>query len=374
LHRRERFAVAAVFALHGLAAGAWASRIPWVKEMRHLSAAGLGLALSGAAIGGLAAMPLASWLISRLGSRTVTRAAVLVTAASLAPPAFAPGRATIFLALAAFGAAGSVLDVAMNSQGVVVQGHYGRSIMSGFHGVWSLGGLAGAAIGGLAARAGVGAPANLVAVAIAVGVAGSLSGAWLTPSPPSPTGRVFARPDRALFLLGVVTFCGLFAEAAANDWSAVYMRSATHASQAVAATGYTAFALAMAAGRLSGDRLVDRFGPVRLVRAAALTGACGLALGLLAPFTGVVLASFALLGLGIATVVPLTFSAAGRIPAHDPGTAVAAVATVGYGGWMIAPPVVGFVAQGTSLTVALAAVAAMTALIAPAAVGLRGTG
>jgi MFS family permease len=163
----------------------------------------------------------------------------------------------------------------------------------------------------------------------------------------------------------------LAAGAAAADWSAVHLRTAAHAAQDVAAWGYAAFSLAMAGARLAGDRLVERLGSARLVRAAALTGAAGLTLGLLVPVTPVVIVAFAVLGLEMATVVPPTFSAAGSTPGHDPGTAVAAVATVGYGGWMLAPPVIGFVAQGTSLTVALALVAVMTALIAVPADALR---
>jgi fucose permease len=369
--RRSRVAVAAVFALHGVAAGSWAGRIPWVKEARHLSSAGLGLALMGTAIGGLAAAPLAAWLISRIGSRALTRAGVVALAVTTPLAPFAPGVVTIFIALLLSGATAGLLDIAMNAQGVVVQERYGRSIMSALHGLWSIGGLTGSAVAGVVARAGVGAPAHLLVVGVCVGVVGIPAGAWLAPAPPSAAGRVFARPDRALFLLGVITFCGLFAEAAATDWSAVYLRSAAHATPDVAAWGYAAFSLAMATGRLTGDLVVERAGPAVVVRGAALVGAAGLAVALLVPVTPVVVGAFAVLGLGVATVVPLTFSAAGRTSGRDPGTAVAAVATVGYAGWMVAPPVIGLIAQGTSLTVALALVAGMTALIALPAGSLR---
>lgn len=370
--RRARLAVSAVFALHGAATGSWAARIPWVKEARHLSSADLGGALMGAAVGGLAAMPLAAWLLARFGSRRVTRAGVLAAAAALPLPAFGPAPGAIFAGLFLFGATGGLLDVAMNANGVAVQERYGRSIMAGLHGLWSIGGLTGAATAGLVARAGIAAPAHLVVVGVIMAVLGTLSGVWLAPAPPAAAARVFARPDRALLLLGVITFCGLFGESAASDWSAVYLRSAAHATSAVAAWGYAAFSLAMAAGRLAGDRLVGRFGPARITRVAALIGAAGLAAGLATPYIPLIIAGFVLLGLGVATVVPLTFSAAGRAPGHDPGTAVAAVATVGYGGWMIAPPVIGLVAQGTSLTISLAVVAVMTALIAVPAGTLGG--
>ncbi len=363
--------MAVTFGLHGVASGSWAGRIPWVKEVRHLSAAGLGLALMGAAIGGLLSAPLAAVLISRFGSRGTTRIAGLAMAVSVPLVAIAPVLPVIFAALVLFGATGGVLDIAMNANGVVVQERYGRSIMSGLHGMWSIGGLVGSATAGLAAGAGLGAPAHLLIVGVVMFAVSAVSGFWLTPAPRSAAGRVFAKPDRVLLLLGAVIFFGLFAEAAAADWSAVYLRTAAHAPQDVAAWGYAAFSLAMAGGRLAGDRLVERVGSARLVRAAALTGAVGLSVGLLVPVTAVVIVAFAVLGLGMATVVPLTFSAAGSTPGHDPGTSVAAVATVGYGGWMLAPPVIGFVAQGTSLTVALALVAAMTALIAVPAGALR---
>jgi MFS family permease len=369
--RQARVAVAVAFGLHGVAAGTWAGRIPWVKEVRHLSAADLGLALMGAAIGGLLSAPLAAWLISRFGSRAMTRFSGLAIAMSLPLIGFAPSLPTIFAALVLFGATGGVLDVAMNAQGVVVQGSYGRSIMSGLHGIWSVGGLAGSAVAGLAAGADMGAPAHLLIVGVAMFVISAVSGIWLVPAPRPSVGKVFARPDRVLLVLGAVIFFGLFAEAAAADWSAVYLRTAAHAQQDVAAWGYAAFSLAMAGARLMGDRLVERVGSARLVRMAALTGAIGLTLGLLVPVTPVVIVAFAILGLGMATVVPLTFSAAGSTPGHDPGTAVAAVATVGYGGWMLAPPVIGFVAEGTSLTVALSLVALITALIAVPAGALR---
>jgi predicted MFS family arabinose efflux permease len=372
--RQARVAVAVTFGVHGVAAGSWAGRIPWVKDVRHLSSAGLGVALMGAAVGGLLAAPLAAVLISRFGSRAVTRGMGLAMAASLPLVAFAPVLPVIFGALLLFGATASILDVSMNANGVVVQERYGRSIMSGLHGVWSIGGLTGSVIAGLAAGAGMGAPAHLLMVGVALFVISAVSGVWLTPAPRSAVGKVFARPDRVLLLLGAVIFFGLFAEAAAADWSAVYLHTTAHASQSVAAWGYAAFSLAMAGGRLMGDRLVEWIGSARLVRGAALTGAVGLALGLLVPVTPVVIISFAILGLGMATVVPLTFSAAGSTPGHDPGTAVAAVATVGYGGWMLAPPVIGFVAQGTSLTFALAIVAVITALIAVPAGALRASG
>ncbi|WP_460351933.1 MFS transporter [Actinoallomurus acanthiterrae] len=369
--RLARVAVAAVFALHGMAAGSWAARIPWVKEARHLSSADLGLALMGAAIGGLTAMPIAAWLSARVDSRTLTRAMVVAVAVTLPLPAFAVGMPLLFGALFLFGATGGILDVSMNAQGVTVQGRYGRSIMSGLHGLWSIGGLIGSASAGLVARANIAAPAHLLTVGVVIAVVGTLCGTRLIPAPPSAPGKVFARPDRALLVLGVITFCSLFGEAAAADWSAVYLRTVTHTTPDVAAWGYAGFSLSMAAARLVGDRVVERLGAPLVVRAAALIGALGLAVGLLVPVTPVVIVAFILLGLGMATVVPLTFSAAGRTPGRDPGTAVAAVGTVGYGGWMIAPPVIGFVAQATSLTTALALVAIMTALIALPAHALR---
>jgi MFS family permease len=238
--------------------------------------------------------------------------------------------------------------------------------MSGLHGAWSVGALTGAAVGGVAARAGIGAPAHLAAVGLATVVFGLWAAVRLHEAEVHPGGPVFALPSGAVLLLGVIGFGSFFAEAAVADWSAVFLARSRGASAGLAAAGYAAFSLAMAAGRFGGDAVVHRLGrrPV-LVGSAALT-AVGLTLAvtLPGPLPGVV--GFALAGIGAACVVPLVFSAAGAVepdPRRRPH-ALAAVATTGYLGWLSAPPAIGAVAELTSVGGGLAVAAALTAAVA----------
>lgn len=370
--RRARRSVTLMFGLHGLAMGSWAARIPWIQGHLQLSPGALGLALLGTAAGGFVALPGAGWLVGRFGSRPVTRTAMAVVAASLALPALAPDLPVLFVALLVFGGAGGVADVAFNAQGSHVQASYGRTLMPGLHGLWSAGGLVGATAGGLVARAGVGAPAHLAVAAAVVLAGGLLAAPGLLDLPRPPDGSpALAWPRRGLFALGAIGLCSLFAEAAAGDWSAVYLTERTGATAGVAATGYAAFSVAMAVVRLAGNRTVDRLGPVRTTRIAATVGAVGLAVGLLVPDPLVGALAFGALGLGVAVLVPLVFGAAGSLPGRDSAQSIAGVATLSYGGWLAAPGIIGLVAQVTSLTVALAAVAVLVALVVPLAGALR---
>lgn len=370
--RRARWSVTAMFGLHGLATGSWAARIPWVQGHLHLSAGTLGMALLGTAAGGFLALPGAGWLVSRYGSRPVTRTAMAVVAISVALPALAPNLPLLFVALLVFGGAGGVADVAFNAQGSHVQAVYGRTLMPGLHGLWSVGGLVGAATGGLVAHAGIGAPVHLGVTAAVVLAGGLIAAPELLHLPPRPD-RVpaFGWPHRGLIALGAIGLCSLFAEAAAGDWSAVYLTGRTGAGAGVAAAGYAVFSVTMAVVRLAGNRTVDRLGPVRITRISATIGAVGLAAGLLVPNPLVGALAFGALGLGVAVLVPLVFSAAGRLPGRDSAQSIAGVATMAYGGWLAAPGIIGLVAQATSLTVALAGVAVLVALVVPLAGALR---
>ncbi|MEV0675335.1 MFS transporter [Actinosynnema sp. NPDC050436] len=361
-----RVALAVVFGCYGIALGSWFARIPWVQSTRGLSAAELAFVLAGAAIGGVAAMPATARLVARWGSRVTTSSAVAVTAITTAAIPHAPSAATLFVVLLSFGAAGGALDVAMNVHAVTVQEHYGRPILSRLHGLWSIGALIGSSTSGAVAEAGVSAPVNLGAagaVLLVVAVCTRRGLAGVPPRPRTPPGRVFAVPDRSLLVLGATAFCGLFAEAAMADWSAVYLASALRAPEAVAAWGYSAFILAMAVGRFAGDRVAARVGAPRLLRTTTLAGGIALATALLAPTLPVTIAAFAVLGLGVATVLPLTFSAAGR-GGYDLGTSIAALSTAGYTGWLLAPPVIGLVAHTASLQAALATIGLATVLVA----------
>jgi MFS family permease len=358
-------ALSVVFVLYGVVSGSWAARIPWVQAALDLDPGTLGLALLAPAIGAVGTMPLVGRLVARVGSRAVVRGCVPLLAGSLALPAVMPALLPLVAALAVYGAAGGALDVAANAHGVEVERRVGRPVMSGLHGMWSIGGLLGAGVAGLVAGLGIGAPPHLAAVALAAGLIGATAALRLAhPGAGAGTapGRRLGRPSRRVMLLGMLGFCALFTEGAVADWSAVYLRSVVGTSEGVAATAFATFSLAMAGGRLVGDRVVQAAGPVPVVRTAGVLGAVGLAVALLVPSTATGLAGFALLGLGLACVVPLVFGAAGSADANG-GRAIASVATISYLGWLLAPASIGALAQATSVAAALGLAVVATGLI-----------
>jgi fucose permease len=253
----------------------------------------------------------------------------------------------------------------MNAQAVAVEQAYERAIMSSFHGLFSLGGLVGAGFAGGAMALGVRDLPHVTGTSIACLFTVGCCLPWLVPSSvgePS-SGGAFARPTRALIRLGALAFCGLLAEGAMGDWSAVYLHDTLGSSAAFAAVGFAAFSLSMAAGRFGGDRLVAALGSGLVLRASSAVAALGLAVALLigTPTSGII--GCGLVGLGISNVIPILFSAAGRVPGTQTGTALAAVATTGYFGFLAGPPLIGVAAEFSGLRVALGIVSALCALI-----------
>ncbi len=363
--RAGRGGVGTVFFLNGFVLASWVPYIPLVKRAHGLGDGTLGGVLLAMAIGAVAVLPIAGWLVSRVGSRHVTLLAAATLAMALPLPVLAPSAALVAGALALLGAANATLDVAMNAQGVAVEAALGRPLLSSFHGLFSLGGLVGAGVAVGTMSTGVTATAHVVAVTL-----GSLAtliamGGALLPASPSDTARgpVFAWPPRRLLGLGGLSFCALLAEGAMGDWSAVYLHEDLGASPALAGAGFAAFSLAMAVGRFSGDHLAARLGPVRLLRLSGGLAAVGLAAALVVGRPESAIVGAGLVGLGLANSVPVLFGAAGRMPGIAPGTALAAVATTGYGGFLAGPPALGLVADAVGLPAALGLVALACALI-----------
>lgn len=374
--RRARRAVAVVFAVHGTASGTFATRIPWLREHLALTPGRLGVALVCVTLGAAAAMPLAAWLEHRLGARAALRYTSLACCAGLLLPPLMPGLLWLCAGLFVFGCGLGVMDVAMNAQGVHVEERYGRSVMSSLHGMWSVGGLVGGAGGALAAHAGLPATVHLALVAPVLGTVAGVACRWVldvrapagdgAPAPPR-----FALPTRGALAVGLVGFCAVFAEGASMDWSGIYLRDVTGASPGLAASAYTAFACTMALARLAGDVTVQRFGAVRTVRAGGVLATLGGALVVAAESPPAAVGGYALIGVGIAVVVPLCFSAAGRTSAGAPGQAIAGVATLAYASGLAAPAAVGWIAEATSLTSSFALVTVLTAGLVVGAPMLR---
>ncbi|GAA3502200.1 MFS transporter [Streptomyces prasinosporus] len=371
--RRARYAVAAVFAVHGAVTGSFATRVPWIQDHAGIGAGQLGLALAFPALGASVAMPLAGSVSHRFGARAALRGLIALWTLALVLPSLAPNLLTLCLALFVYGAAAGMSDVAMNALGVEVENRLDKSIMSGLHGMWSAGALIGSAAGTLAAH--LGADARLhhglaAAVLTAVGVTAC---AWVLDLQPAedeePPPR-FALPPRSALLIGAIGFCAVFAEGASLDWSAVYLRDQLGTSAGLAAACTTGFTLTMALARIAGDRVVDRYGAVRTVRASGVLAVLGGLLIVLARHPAVAMGGFALMGLGIAVVVPLCFAAAGRSGAN-PSLAIAGVATITYTSGLIAPSAIGLLAQATSLMVSFVLVTVLSCGLAGFAGVLR---
>lgn len=366
-------AIALVFALHGGVAGSLATRIPWIQDHLGLSPALLGLVLLCQPIGAFIGMPTATRLAHKLGGRRATRLLLAVWCAALALPALAPAPVWLFAVFVGYGAAAGLCDVVMNSQAVVLERRLHKPIISGLHGLWCVGGLVGGGIGILAAHAGVDARVHLglmAAVLLGLGIVVS-RGLYDDPTAQdAPAPRRFALPTKAILAVGLVGFCGTFAEGASASWAAVYVTKVAAASPALAAATYTIFTLCMAATRLLADRVVLRFGPVAAVRASGVIGVLGGILVVTGRTPVLAITGFALLGVGVAAVVPLVFAAAGRAGA-DPGEGVAGVATITYLSGLIAPAITGWTAGALSYPAAFVLITAMVVVMAILAKALQ---
>ena len=358
-----------MFLVSGIGMAAWAPMVPFAKVRLGLDEAQLGLLLLAFGGGSVASMPLVGFLTHRFGSRRVTGVSGLMLCLALPLLAAAPGTTTLALGLLYFGASLGALDVAMNAHAVEVERRDGRPLMSGFHGLFSVGGLSGAA--GMSLLLALGLPL----VTAAIGMSALLAVVVLTPwrhlvrHTAAADGRAaaFGMPRGIVLLLGLLCFISFLAEGAMLDWSAVFLRDSRGFTAASAGIGYAVFSVAMALGRLSGDRLVARFGPVLAVRLGACTAAAGFLLASLLAWPLAALAGFVLVGLGAANIVPVMFGAAGRLPGTSPGVAIATVTALGYAGLLSGPALIGFLAQASSLPVALAAVAGLLLLTAASA-------
>lgn len=373
LIKRSRYAVAAVFCVHGSVTGSFATRVPWIQDHSGLSAGELGLALAFPAIGAALMMPLAARISHRFGTRAALRGLLALWTLALILPSFAPGLLTLCAALLVYGGTSGMADVAMNALGVEVEHRLKKSIMSGLHGMWSLGALIGSAVGTVAAHAELSAQVHHIIAAIVLTVLGLVVCQFVLNIHPEddeePPAR-FALPPRSALLIGAVGFCAVFAEGASLDWSAVYLRDILDSSAGVAAGATTGFALTMAVARLTGDAVVNRFGAVRTVRCSGLIAVIGGVLVVLAPNAVAAMAGFGLIGIGVAVVVPLAFVAAAR-SGSNASQAIAGVATITYASGLVAPSIIGGIAQASNLTVSFIVVTALTVALAVFAPVLR---
>lgn len=368
---KERRSVATVFATHGAVTGTFSSRLPWLSDHLHLSAGKLGIALLMPSIGAIATMPFAGRAVARFGTKATALTLIGAFLAITVAISWMPSLPALAACMVLSGAVAGTSDMAMNAQGILVEKRLGRSIMSGLHGSWSAGVLVAAMAGSLAAHAHVDARVHF-AVAAAVLAVTVLWGTHGFHTSSADVGLVeekkedvplFVIPRGVILLIGLVGFCGIYAEVAAQDWSSVYMHRTLHGDEAEAAFTTGMFAFTMAAGRLSGDAVVGRLGATTTVRACGVFGAIGglLVVAAHSPIPAII--GFMLIGVGVSVVVPLAFAAAGHA-GPNPTMGVAGVATIAYGAGMAAPGMIGGIADLTSLRVAFCVVTVLAGMVA----------
>lgn len=361
-----RVAVSAVFFVNGFSFASWVPHIPTVQARLGLSAGQLGLALLGVAAGSLVSMPIAGAQVARWGSRAVTLVTSLLLCPIVVLPVHAPSLPWFAAMLAAFGATTGAMGVAMNAHAVAVERRMGRSVMSSFHGLFSLGGLVGSGGSILALFCGL-TPSQHMVLAGGLGLVTVITVSRLLLPGSADVGgaaQTFALPKGPLLLLGGLAFFVLVVEGAMADWSAVYLRQSLKAEAGIAGAGYAVFSLAMSLGRLTGDRLVAVVGPERLVRVGGALAVIGLGGALLLHHPVAALVGFTCVGLGLSNLIPVLFSAASRTPGSSPGVSIASVSTAGYCGFLVGPPVVGFLADQLGLPLALGLLVVFLAIVA----------
>ncbi len=370
--RRSRIAVITYFFILGAATAAWSARLPAIKAALHLSDGRLGLALFAVPAGSVVTLAFSGRIADRFGPGRVMRIGGLACPLALVPIGAARDLGWLMAALACYGAMAGLLDVAMNACGARLEVGYGRPILSSLHAGYSIAGLAGAGIGALSAGLGIGVLPTLAATAAVLIAGGLIAGPRVVIPPPAPlVEQPRDAPHRSarqlsglIWVLGLLALFGQVGEGSAGDWSAVYLHVDLHSSAAFAAAGLAAFSIMMAAGRVAGDRLAGRFGPVRLVRASGLVAGLGLAAGLLIGTPAAAVAGFALLGAGLAGLFPQIVSAAVRLDPDRAGRTIGRIAAIAYSGLLSGPVVIGAIASGVGLRDALLLPAALAVVVA----------
>jgi predicted MFS family arabinose efflux permease len=349
--RRARLAVGAFFFVNGSVVGGWVPHVPDKARELSLNPAQLGLILLSGGFGATIAIPAAGWLISKFGSKLVSTVAGIVMPLALLGAIAAPAAWMMAFALLFLGMSGASMDVAMNAQGVLVEKRLGHRTISLFHGVWSIGGVAGSA-GSATAMAHGGSPivvaatltASLIAV-ILIFRAGMIAHA----DELSHGLEHMTRPHGRLLLLGMLAFCAMLSEGAIADWSGLFLRVVRGLGEGVVGYGYSAFAAAMVIGRLTGDRFVARVSELRALRYGGLLAACGMVLVLATHGLVASLPGFALMGFGLSNVSPILYRSAGQVPGVAPGAGIATAVGIGYAGLLIGPPLLGLLGHATGL-------------------------
>jgi MFS family permease len=349
----KRIAVKIAFFLNGFIYANWVSRLPRIQELYGADNGTIGIVLLSLSLGAVIAMPFTGWFIIKHGSRRITLFALILYCALVPLIPFMPGLAVLIILYLVMGIITGMLDVAINAQAVMVEKEYQKPIMTSFHALFSIGMALGAWCGALFADLKVELPTHLAIVVAASLVAAFWTSRNLIYDTPDKNvtseGPLFRVPSGALVAVGVIAFCCMMGEGAMADWTVNYMENVVNASAAIAPIALSAFATAMTLGRIFGDKARASWGDSKLISVGGVTATVGLAIALLFPFTYPAIMGFFLVGLGLSTIVPITYSIAGSTKDLPSGVGLAMVTTVGYAGFLFGPPIIGFIADLSNL-------------------------
>lgn len=353
-------AVAAFFFIAGLCFASWASRIPDIKTKFQFNDAELGALLLALPVGSMLCLPFSGWLVNKFGSRRIVTIAAASYPCILVLIGFAGSVWQLAPAALLFGFLGNLCNISVNTQAVGVESLYGRSIMASFHGIWSFAGFAGGAIGSVMVSESIAPQWHFVVICSCSLVMVFLFRRFILRKDAShPNQPFFARPDGMLLKLGMIAFSCMVCEGSMFDWSGVYFQKVVEAPVALTTLGYTAFMATMAGGRFVGDKIVTRFGKQKVLQASGMVIAAGLLTAVVFPTIIAATAGFLLVGFGVSSVIPLVYSAAGKSKTLSPGAALTAVSSIGFLGFLLGPPIIGFIAQASSLRWSLTLIAAL---------------
>ena len=357
--RLEQMSTRIAFFIAGFGIAAWAPLVPYAKARAQLNEGTLGLLLLCLGVGSIIAMPAAGALASRFGCRRVLSAGTILLCVALPMLATVSSIPLLMAGLFLFGAGLGTVDSTVNLQAVIVERASGKTMMSGFHGLFSLGGIVGAA--GVSALLGLGlSPLSATLVVIVITLAALLKAApHLLPYGSESSGPAFAIPHGVVLFIGCLCFIVFLAEGAVLDWSAVFLSDERGLDEAYAGLGYAAFALTMTIGRLTGDAIVHRLGAKRVIVIGGLLATAGMLLATLLPAWETALLGYALVGAGCSNIVPVLYTAVGKQTVMPEHIAVPAITTLGYAGILAGPALIGFIAHGSSLSVAFVLIAVL---------------
>jgi MFS family permease len=352
--------VSVFFFCQGLAFANWASRIPDIKTSLHLSEAGLGSILLALPVGQLITMPFSGRLVTRFGSKYVLRVAIVGYVLSLTNIGLVEKPWQLALALCAFGIFGNMCNISVNTQAVHAESLYNRPIMASFHGIWSTAGFTGALIGSLMMKLAIKPYYHFWIIALFAITMMLIFNKYLLLTPTSKSASSFTKfkmPHGSLMLLGVIAFCCMSAEGCMFDWSGVYFKQVVKAEGSLVSLGYASFMIMMATGRFTGDRLALKFGRKKMVQLSGILIFIGMMIAVLFPTIIPATIGFLIIGFGVSSIIPLMFSTAGKIKEVASGIAIATVSGIGFFGFLIGPPLIGYIAQLAGLQYSFAVIA-----------------